>query len=146
MIYEADARFLRALILRCADPLADGVMARLVVLRAKYLAALDGGMLDLIARACETHAEAVARTEVAADRAFLNGLIDGTGDLLSEDTFPRMEPLFARYYEGSEMFALLQRAATLFGDAVQDAMCWAVAGISIDQAWYGAAGDEWELN
>lgn len=87
------------------------------VLRAKYQAARDDGMLDLIARARETYAEAVARAEVAADRPFLEGLIDGPEDLLSEDTFPRMEPMFAKYAEGSEMFALLEKAATVFGDA-----------------------------
>jgi hypothetical protein len=66
----------------------------------------------------EVHAAKDADEE--ADRAFLNGLIDGTGDLLSEDTFPRMEPMFAKYPEGSEMFALLEKAATVFGDAVQE--------------------------
>lgn len=137
MIYEADAHFLRALILRRIDPLADGVIARLAVLRAKYLAALDGGMLDLIARACETHVEAVARAEVAADRAFLNGLIDGTGDLLSEDTFPRMEPMFTKYPEGTEMFPLLEKAVEVFGEAVHRLACWTIAGIAIDEARRG---------
>ena len=66
----------------------------------------------------EVHAAKDADEE--ADRAFLNGLIDGTGDLLSEDTFPRMEPMFAKYPEGSEMFVLLEKAATVFGDAVQE--------------------------
>lgn len=137
MIYEADARFLRTLIFRCIDPLAAGVVAKLAVLRAKYLAAQDGGMLDLIARAGETHAEAAGRAEVAADRAFLNGLIDGSGDLLSEDTFPRMEPMFAKYPEGSEMFALLEKAAEVFGDAVQEVAAWVMADVAIDDARRG---------
>lgn len=62
-----------------------------------------------------------------ADRAFLNGIIDGSGDVLSEDTFPRMEPMFTKYAEGSEMFALLERAATVFGDAVQEVARKAIA-------------------
>ena len=134
MIYEADARVLRALILRGIDPLADGVMARLVVLRAKYLAALDGGMLDLIARALEVQAEAVARAEEATDRAYLESLIDGGGDLLSEETFPKLEPMFTRFADGSEMFALLQRAAEAFGEAVQEVAAWALAGEVITSA------------
>ena len=142
MIYEADAQFLRALILRRIDPLADGVLTRLAVLRAKYQAARDGGMLDLIARARETYAEAVARAEVAADRAFLEGLIDGTEDLLSEDTFPRMEPMFAKYAEGSEMFALLEMAATVFGDAVQEVASNALTSWVIDNARCRARGED----
>lgn len=150
MIYEADARFLRALIqgksgdLRVLqiDPFAASVMARLVVLRAKYLAALDGGMLDLIARALEAHAEAVTRAEVAADRAYLEGLLDGSGDLLSEDTFPRMEPMFAKYPEGSEMFVLLEKAAEVFGEAVQKVAYWAIAGEVIRAARCGGGDDE----
>ncbi|MDM0018388.1 hypothetical protein [Variovorax saccharolyticus] len=142
MIYESDARFLRAMIVGRIDSLADGAMARLAVLRAKYSAALDGGMLDLIARARETHAEAVARAEVAADRAFLEGLIDGTEDLLSEDTFPKLEPMFTRYAEGSEMFALLEKAATIFGDAAQELASWVIAGEVIHAARCGWGDDE----
>ena len=66
----------------------------------------------------EVHAAKDADEE--ADRAYLESLIDGSGDLLSEDTFPRMEPMFAKYAEGTEMFTLLEKAATIFGDAVQD--------------------------
>lgn len=91
-------------------------------------------MCDLIARALEAHAEAFTRAEVAADRSFLSGLIDGSGDLLSEDTFPRMEPLFAKYPEGSEMFALLEAAAIKFGDAAEEAATWAIARVAIDDA------------
>lgn len=135
--YEADARFLQALLLRRIDPISDGVTARLVVMRARYLAAQDGGMLDLIARAGETRAEAGARADVAADRAFLNGLIDGSGDLLGEDTFLRMAPMFAKYSEGSEMFTLLEKAASVFGEAVQEVLTWTLAGIAVDQARHG---------
>jgi hypothetical protein len=55
--------------------------------------------------------------EKAADRAYLNSLIDGTGDLLAADTFDRLEPLFARYEGDAEMMALLEKAATVYGDA-----------------------------
>lgn len=140
-MYEADACFLRALILRRTDSLADDVAARLALLRAKYRAALDGGMLDLIARACDVHAEAVGRVEVDTDRAYLHGLIDGTEDPLSEDTFPKLEPMFTRYAEGTEMFALLERAAEVFGEAVQEVVAWAMAGLAIDDARRGHPED-----
>lgn len=55
--------------------------------------------------------------EKAADRAYLQSLIDGTGDLLAADTFDRMEPLFARYEGDAEMMAMLEKAATVYGDA-----------------------------
>ena len=138
--------YLHALIQGHPDPMGPHILGRLTVLRALYLARGDDDMLDLLCRARDARAAASLRSEEDADRAYLNSIIDGSNEVLSEDTFPRMEPLFAKYSEGSEMFALLQRAATLFGDAVQDAMCWAVAGIAIDQARYGPAGDERELN
>lgn len=53
----------------------------------------------------------------AADRAYLESLIDGSGDLLAEDTFARLEPLFEKYAADPEMSALLERAATVYGDA-----------------------------
>lgn len=56
-----------------------------------------------------------------ADRAYLESLIDGTGDLLAEDTFARMEPMFEKYAEGTEMYALLEKAAEVFGAAAQAA-------------------------
>lgn len=55
--------------------------------------------------------------EKAADRAYLNSLIAGTGDLLAADTFDRLEPLFARYEGDAEMMAMLEKAATVYGDA-----------------------------
>ncbi|MGJ7552625.1 hypothetical protein ACSFBI_01400 [Variovorax sp. RB3P1] len=69
-----------------------------------------------------------------ADRAYLNSLIDGSGDLLAEDTFERMEPMFERYPEGTEMFALLEQAATVYADAAVAAATWAIAGWVIQDA------------
>jgi hypothetical protein len=46
--YEADARFLQALILGQADPLAADVPGRIAVLRAQYTGTGDAGILDLI--------------------------------------------------------------------------------------------------
>lgn len=63
----------------------------------------------------------------AAARAYLNGLVDGTGDLLAEDTFARLEPMFADYADNAEMLALLERAATAYGDAAQAAARQALA-------------------
>lgn len=57
----------------------------------------------------------------AADRAYLDSLIDGTGDLLAADTFDRLEPMFAKYEADAEMMALLERAAQAYGDAAQAA-------------------------
>lgn len=54
---------------------------------------------------------------VGADRAYLESLIDGSGDLLAEDTFTKLEPMFAKYEADAEMNALLERAATVYGDA-----------------------------
>jgi len=138
MSHASDASFLRSLILGGADPLASDLPGRLAVLAVQYRAFLDGGMLDLIRRA----EVARARADEAADRAFLNGLTDGTGDLLSEDTFPRMEPMFAKYSEGSEMFALLEKAAAAFGEAVTEYAAWVQAGLAIDEARLGR-GNEW---
>ena len=108
------------------------VETRLAVLRGRY--GHDGRMVELLDDARDAHAESVIRAEVAADRAFLNGLIDGSVELLSEDTFPRMEPLFAKYAEASEMFALLGKAAAVFGDAVQEIAAQALASSVIDEA------------
>ncbi|WP_213957132.1 hypothetical protein [Variovorax sp. dw_954] len=141
---HAGSLYLHALLLGHPDPMRPYVLGRLMVLRALYLTRGDEDMVDLLRRALDGRAAALQRADEDDDRAYLESLIDGTGDLLSEDTFPRMEPLFAKYPEGSEMFALLERAATLFGDAVQEVAYWAVAGIAIDQARYGAAGDEWD--
>lgn len=52
----------------------------------------------------------------ASDRAYLESLIDGSGDLLAEDTFAKLEPMFAKYDADPEMKALLERAATVYGD------------------------------
>lgn len=130
MNYEVDASFLHALILGCVDPTSDGVDAPLAILKAKYSAALDGGMLDLVRRATE----AVARADTEADRRYLNSLIDGTTDLLSEDTFRRLAPMFEKYLPASETFVLLERAATLFGDAVHEVECRLLADVAIDRA------------
>jgi hypothetical protein len=55
--------------------------------------------------------------QLAADRAYIESLIDGTGDLLAEDTYDKLEPLFARYESDADMTALLEKAATIYGDA-----------------------------
>jgi hypothetical protein len=69
-----------------------------------------------------------------ADRAYLNSLIDGSGDLMADDTFARLEPMFEKYAEGSEMYALLERAATIYADAAIAAATWAMAGWVIQDA------------
>lgn len=135
--YDEHGRWLAALILSHTNPVASNVLGRLAILRAQYMARLDGGMLDLISRAWEVHDKAVARADEAEDIAFLNGIIDGSGDVLSEETFPRMEPMFAKYPEGSEMFALLEKAAEVFGDAVQEVAALALTQFAIDDARRG---------
>ncbi len=62
--------------------------------------------------------------------------------MLSEDTFPRMEPMFTKYAEGSALFVLLETAATLFGDAVQEVAARALASCAIDDARRRALGGE----
>ncbi len=79
--------------------------------------------------------------EEAEDRAFLERIVDGTGDVLSEETFPRREPRFAKYPEGSNMFALLEKAAEVFGDAVQEIAARAIASCAIDDARRRAFGN-----
>ncbi|MGI4779105.1 MAG: hypothetical protein ACRYGA_13490 [Janthinobacterium lividum] len=122
--------------------MASDVLGRLAILHAQYTARLDGGMLDLIARAWEVHDEAVARAEETADRAYLNGLLEGIEDILSEDTFSKLEPMFTRYAEGTEMFALLEKAAEAFGAAVHEVAAQALARFAIDEARRGSTGGE----
>lgn len=138
MTYESDARFLMAVILGHVDPLAPGNHGRLLTMQAQYRSAGDGGMLDLIGRAKDVRAV----TEQAADREYLNGMLDGTVDLLSESVFPCLAPMFYRHPEGSEMYALLERAAAAFADAVQEISTWVLAGVAIDEARRGACGME----
>ena len=118
--YFSDVTFLQRLILGEGDPLTQDALAGLFVLHAHY-SRFDAGMGDLIRRAFEAHNAAVERAEEAADRAYLKGLIDGSGDLLAEDTFARMEPMFAKYPEGSDMYATLERAAQAFSNAALEA-------------------------
>lgn len=72
--------------------------------------------------------EPVVNEQENADRAYLNSLIDGTGNLLAEDTFDKLEPMFERYAEGTEMRDLLDKAATAYGDAAVKAAQDALAG------------------
>ena len=99
MVHEPNAEFLRAVILGRVAPLDPSVAARLIVLHAQHHGDGDEDLADLLGRA------SAAQTR-AADRLYLESLIDGTGDLLAEDTFTRMEPMFVKYPEGSEMYAL----------------------------------------
>lgn len=126
-----DFALLRLVVEGVADPRDVGVPQRLVVLRARYGSSPTVG--PLVREAWDVLLRAQERADEEADRAFLNGLVDGSGRLLSEDTFPRMEPLFAKYAEGSEMFALLEKAAIVFGDAAQEATYWAIAGEVINE-------------
>lgn len=137
MSYETDARFVQGVILGTVDALGDDVLARLVVLQAKYRALQDAGMGDILRRAFDARASALASAQEDADRDFLNGMINGTVDLLSQTVFPRMEPMFDRYAEGSEMFGLLEKASIAFGDAAERHLAWGMAGIIIQQAQRG---------
>lgn len=75
-----------------------------------------------------------------ADRAYLHSLIDGSGDLLAEDTFEKLEPMFRKYTEGTDMFALLERAASAYADAAVAAATWAMSGWAIADAQRSARG------
>ena len=125
-----DIALLRLVIAGVTDPLDLGVPQRLVVLRAQHGA--NRAIAPLVREAWDVLLRAHERAVEAEDRAFLNSLVDGSGNLLSEDTFPRMEPLFAKYAVGSPMYALLETAAIRFGDAAQAAAYWAIAGEVID--------------
>lgn len=70
----------------------------------------------------------------AADRNYLNSLIDGSGDFLAEDTFARLEPMFSRYEFDQPMTALLETTAQAYWDAAVTAACWMLAGQVIDEA------------
>jgi len=63
----------------------------------------------------------------AADTAYLQSLIDGTGDLLAEDTFEKLEPMFTTYEGDAEMMAMLERAAEAYGNAAVEAAKQALA-------------------
>lgn len=130
-----DLALLRLVAEGVTDATDVGVSERLTVLRARYGANPIVG--PLIRNAWDALLRAQERVDEAADRAFLNGLIDGSDDLLSEDTFPRMEPMFAKYAEGTPMYALLEKAAEVFGEAVQELACWVLAGVAIDEARRG---------
>lgn len=70
----------------------------------------------------------------AEDLDYLNSLIDGSGDLLAEDTFTRMEPMFAKYEDDAAMMDLLTRAAEVYGDAATAAVYWVFAADAITNA------------
>lgn len=63
----------------------------------------------------------------ATDTAYLQSLIDGTGDLLAEDTFVKLEPMFTTYEGDAAMMDLLERAANAYGDAAVEAAKQALA-------------------
>ena len=130
--YIADAEFLRAVIVGETDPLTPDAVARLTVLWSRY-GGFDAGMGDLCRRAFEVRHAAAERAEEAEDRAYLDGMINGTVELLSAEVFPRIEPMFTKYAEGSDMYALLEKAATVFGDAVQEVAFWVLAGNALDR-------------
>lgn len=73
-------------------------------------------------------------SQQAVDRAYLESLIDGSGDLLAEDTMEKLEPLFARYEADPVMNALLERAVKAYGNEAVAAATWVLAGIFIEQA------------
>lgn len=50
--------------------------------------------------------------------------------------------MFTKYAEGSALFVLLETAATLFGDAVQEVAARALASCAIDDARRRALGGE----
>lgn len=130
MTYENDARFLQTLIVGDADPQACDVLGRLVMMRAQYSGIGEAGMVDLINRSFATLTR-------ARDCCYLESLIDGTGDLLAEDTMKKLEPLFARYEANAEMNALLEQAAMAYSDAALWAAYWVMAGVVIDEARRG---------
>ena len=123
---------LRLVIEGVTDPLDLGVSQRLTILRAQFGG--DRTIGPLILEAWDALLRAQGQVDEAADRTYLNGLIDGTGDLLSESTFLTMEPMFAKYAEGSDMYVLLESASSAFSDAAQELACWVLAGHAIDVA------------
>ena len=134
MARSDDNPFALAVIAGSVDPADPSVAARLIVLRAKHAGRGDATMIGLISRA-------FAALACATDRAYLESLIDGSGDLLAEDTFTRLEPLFTKYEEGSEMYVLLERAATAYADRAVEMANFVLAEIEmkeiIERARYG---------
>ncbi len=122
------------------DPLDLGVPARLTLLRAQF--GTDPTYGPMVREASDMLVRALEKTDEDADRAYLEGMLDGTVDLLSESTFPRMEPMFAKYPEGSKMFALLERAAAVFGDAVEELASWVLAGVAIEASRRDESNDD----
>jgi hypothetical protein len=128
--YEADVRFLKALILGPSDPLAADVVARLVMLSAQYVGRGDAGMMDLIGRAEDARAVAVH----AGDAAFLQSLIDGTADYFADGVYGRLVPLHDKYQSDAAMLAFFNTAATAYGDAVVAAAEWCLSGLKMKDA------------
>lgn len=68
------------------------------------------------------------------DRIYLESLIDGSGNLYAEDTCAKLEPMFARYESDFVMYALLERAAEVYGDAALLAATMVLADIYIEES------------
>jgi len=85
-------------------------------------------MGDLCRRTLEVYHVAVERAEEGVDRSYLECMLNGTDDLMSDDVFRTIEPMFARYAEGSDMYQLLERASQAFGAAALEVARWALAG------------------
>lgn len=64
----------------------------------------------------------------AQDRMYLQSIISGTADLLDPGLADKLEPLFAKYEQDSEMMGLLNQAAETYGKAVETAALAALKG------------------
>lgn len=53
----------------------------------------------------------------AADRAYLQSLIDGTADMFAADIFEKLEPMFTKYESVADMMAVLNEAAAAYSQA-----------------------------
>lgn len=65
--------------------------------------------------------------DTTADQAYLQALIDGTADVLDADIFDKLEPMFAKYADNSDMLALVNQAAQAYSDAAVKAAQQALA-------------------
>ena len=128
--FARDTGLALAVLIGKVDRSDPAIPAHLAIARSRHLGSSD--LCDLIDRAISAHAVALGRDLVAVDRAFLRAARDGGVNLLDNDVFARLAPIYKRRSDDPEMLAMLAVAAEAFSDAALDA---AGAMLASDATW-----------